>query len=304
VTAHVLAPFTAYILQRAADDRHLRKVGLHREIAGLGCAGSYPAFTVGIRELAIPAACRACRPRQVRRPQPPMHPPRLPFRTAPLAGETISSYLARLAAANLLCMQDITGCLPYWFTSRATACDDLNSTALARPGDAACLAALAGTSENALRHALPALSLAFGNPRPPVRTTLACQRCAARHGQHNPVPVSLPAHQQTCPRHQAWLGRAIQINVTPAPEITAAGRQAARLASAHGITRLVLAETTARQATAGTPAARRRATALALATPGLDPGHPDTAEAAAYPDTIKTAAKLLATPGALPGGPQ
>jgi len=63
----------------------------------------------------------------------------------------------------------------------------------------------------------------------------------------------------------------------------------------------VLAETTARQETLAGPAARRRAAALALASPGMDPGHPDTAEAAAYPETIKMAAMLL---GALSAGPE
>ena len=65
----------------------------------------------------------------------------------------------------------------------------------------------------------------------------------------------------------------------------------------------MLAETTARHNVIGGPEARKRATALTLASPGLDPESPDTAEAAAYPDTIKVAASLLRTPGALPGGP-
>jgi hypothetical protein len=58
----------------------------------------------------------------------------------------------------------------------------------------------------------------------------------------------------------------------------------------------VLAEATAREKAAGSPAARRRAIALALASPGLDPGHPDTAEAAAYPETITVAAAILSAP--------
>ena len=48
-------------------------------------------------------------------------------------------------------------------------------------------------------------------------------------------------------------------------------------------------------------AARRRAAALALASPGLDPGHPDTAEAASYPETIAMAATILSAP---PAGPE
>jgi hypothetical protein len=117
-------------------------------------------------------------------------------------------------------------------------------------------------------------------------------RCAARHGQHHPLPVHLPAHQRACERHRTWLGRTIQIDVTTAPDIIVATSRASRLAREHGVTRLVLAETTARQETLAGPTARRRAAALALASPGLDPGHPDTAEAAAYPETVKMAAML------------
>ena len=62
----------------------------------------------------------------------------------------------------------------------------------------------------------------------------------------------------------------------------------------------MLAEATAREKAAGGPAARRRAAALALASPGLDPGHPDTAEAAAYPETIEMAAAILSAPHAGP----
>jgi hypothetical protein len=69
------------------------------------------------------------------------------------------------------------------------------------------------------------------------------------------------------------------------------------LARDHGITRLVLAEATAREKAAAEPAARRRAITLALASPGLaDPGHPDAAEAAAYPETITIAAAILSAP--------
>jgi hypothetical protein len=134
---------------------------------------------------------------------------------------------------------------------------------------------------------------------PPVRATPSCRR-AARHGQHSPLPVHIPAHRRACRRHRTWIGRAIQIDITTAPDITAASRKASRLAREHGITRFVLAETTARQDAIGGPDTRPRATALALASPGLDPEHPDMA----YPETIKAAAALLRTSGALPDGPE
>lgn len=298
------APFAAYVLQRADDDRHLRGAGLHREITALGYAGSYSALTRELRGHGITAACLTCKPWQPVKPAREQRAAVLPARVAPVAGETIASYLARTAAANHLPLSAVTDVLPPWFAVRAAACDDIAKPGLLQPGDARCLAALTGITENALRHALPALAGHRDDGRPPLRSANACRRCAARHGQHHPVPVHLPAHQRACERHQTWLGRAIQIDVTTAPEIIAATSRAHRLAREHGVTRLVLAEITARQDTIGTPDARRCAAALTLASPGLDPGHPDTAEAAAYPETIKMAAALLSAPGALPAGPE
>jgi hypothetical protein len=304
-TTGSLAPFAAYMQLRADDDRHLRAAGLHREITALGYTASYPAFTRELRGHPAIDWCRACSPRQPHAPSWQSHPPQLPVRVTPLTGETISSYLSRLAAASHLPARNITGCLPPWFAARAAACDDLTTASLLRPGDTAHLAALTGISEASLRHALPALSMTRGTShRPAARAALACRRCAARHGQHHPVPVHLPAHQRACQRHRTWLGRAIQIDITTTPDIIAASRHASRLARQHGITTLVLAEITARQHAASGPGARRRTTALATASPGLDPEHPDTAEAAAYPETIKTAAALLSAHGALPAGPE
>lgn len=296
--ADSFAPFAAYIRQRAADDRHLRSTGLHRESAALGYAGSYSAFTRELRGHGITAACGTCRnwkpipPAQARE----HHPGPLPFRTAPVGGETIASYLSRTAAASHLPAGAVTACLPPWFAARASACDDLAATGQPQPADIRHLAALTGTSQTALRHALPALAGHRDDGRPAVRATLACRRCAARHGQRDPVPVHIPAHQRACRRHRTWLGHGIQIDLTAAPDIIAAIRHASTLARDHGITRLVLAEATAREKAAGSPAARRRAIALALASPGLDPGHPDTAEAAAYPETITVAAAILSAP--------
>jgi TniQ len=302
--ADTYAPFAAYILQRAGDDRHLRGAGLHREITALGYAGSYSAFTRELRGHGITAACPACKPWHPFMPAPEQRTAVLPARVAPVAGETISSYLTRTAAANHLPLTAVTDVLPPWFAARACACDDIAKPGPLRPGDARCLAALTGITENALRHALPALTGHRDGGRPPLRATAACRRCATRHGQRDPVPVHLLAHQRACERHRTWLGRVIQIDVTTAPEIAAAANRARRLARDHGVTRLVLAEITARQDTTGTPTAQLRTAALAPANPGLDPEHPDTAEAAAYPETIAMAAALLSAPGALPAGPE
>jgi hypothetical protein len=301
--ADSFVPFAAYVRQRAADDPHLRSMGLHHEAAALGYAGSYSAFTRELRGHGITVSCGTCRDWK---PVPPSRgrersPGPLPFRTAPVAGETIASYLARAAAASSLPIGAVTGCLPPWFAARAAGCDDLAATGQPQPADIRHLAALTGTTETALRHALP--SLAVGG-RPPVRATFSCSCCSARHGQRSPVPVHIPAHQRVCCRHRTWLGRTMQIDIAGVPDIAAAGRKASRLARNYGVSRFVLAETTARQGTIGKPEALRRAASLALAVPGLDPGHPDAAEAAAYPQTIKVAAAFLRTPGTLPGGPE
>ncbi len=302
--ADSFAPFAAYLRQRAGDDRHLRAAGLHREVTALGYAGSYSAFTRELRGHGIAVACRACKPWQPVTPAREQRPALLPARTAPLAGETIASYLGRVAAACHLPLSAITDVLPPSFAVRTAACDDIAKPGLLQPGDARCLAALTGITETALRHALPALAGQRDNGRPPVRFAAVCRHCAARHGQRCPVPVHLPAHLRACERHRTWLGRAIQIDLAAVPEITSASRKAARLAHQHGITRLVLAETTARHQAVGDPRTRQCTAALATANPGLDPGHPDMAEAAAYPGTIKMAAALLRAPGALPAGPE
>ena len=151
--ADSFAPFAAYVRQRAADDPHLRSTGLHREAAALGYASGLPAFTRELRGHDITAACGTCRkwkpiaPAQAREhcPGP------LPFRTAPLGGETIASDLSRTAAASHLQAGAITDCLPSWFTARAAACDDLAATGQPQPADIRHLAALTGTSQTALR---------------------------------------------------------------------------------------------------------------------------------------------------------
>ena len=300
--ADSFAPFAAYVRQRAADDPHLRSTGLHREAAALGYAGSYSAFTRELRGHGITAACGTCRKwKPIAAVQAREHcPGPLPFRTAPLGGETIASYLSRIAAVSQLPAGAITDCLPSWFAARAAACDDLAATGQPQPADIRHLAALTGTSETALRHALPALAGHRDDGRPAVRATLACRRCAARHGQRSPVPVHIPAHQRACRRHRTWLGRAIQIDLTAARTSSPPAGTRPGSPATHGITRLVLAEATAREKAAGGPAARRPAAALALASPGLDPGHPDTAEAAAYPETIEMAAAILSAPHAGP----
>ena len=191
--ADSFAPFAAYVRQRAADDPHLRSTGLHREAAALGYAGSYSAFTRELRGHGITAACGTCRkwkpiaPAQAREDCPGP----LPFRTVPLGGETIASYLARVAAASHLQAGAITGCLPPWFAARAAACDDLAATGQPQPADIRHLAALTGTSETALRHALPALAGRRAPARPRDLRLPALRRAGTGSATRSPSTFPL-----------------------------------------------------------------------------------------------------------------
>ena len=127
-------------------------------------------------------------------------------------------------------------------------------------------------------------------PRLPAGTTTTTHPSGPR--------TACQAHQRACVRHWIWLGRAIQIDLTAVPEIIHAHQDAFRLACRYGVTRFVLAEVTVRQQAAATPVdgcphVQRRIAVLASSNPGLDSGHPDTTEAAAYPETIAMAAEVL-----------
>jgi hypothetical protein len=195
--ADTYAPFAAYILQRADDDVHLRSSGLHREIATLGYAGSYQAFTRELRDLGVSPACtRHCRPPQLARVTASRQPSApLPARVAPITGETISSYLSRVAAAAHLPLTTITAVLPHWFAVRTAACDDIGTARPGRfkPGYVSRLATLTGITETALSRALPALARHRDDGRPPLGAAFACHRCAAGHRQTGLVPVHIPA---------------------------------------------------------------------------------------------------------------
>jgi hypothetical protein len=104
---------------------------------------------------------------------------------------------------------------------------------------------------------------------------------AAQPGTDRPVSSQFTSRHGSGSASATGSGSAAPPRSTSVPAVTAASSRASRLARQHGTTTLVLAETTARQDALGGPAAQQRAAALALASPGMDPGHPDIAEAAA-----------------------
>lgn len=302
--AHSFAPFADYAARRVHDDPHLRASGLHRELAGLGYTGSYSALTRELRSSGITTTCPACQhkphaafPRApIRRFQ-----QSLPIRVAPIAGQTIASYLKHLGAANHLPAGLLLAQLPPWFTARSVSHDDLTGAARASAADVESLAALTGLSAATLLRALPSFGFGFGSHhgRPLVRATHACRRCAGWHGYIKPVPVHLPAHQRLCVRHRIWLGSTRQIDLAATPEVIQAHRRAARFAHRHTAPRLILAEVTARQLIVTSRRddehhlVQQRITALGTSDQHLDSDHPDLIEAATYPETISAAAGAL-----------
>lgn len=304
--ADSFAPFAAYATRRLRDDPHLRASGLHRELAGLGYTGSYSALTRELRSSAIATTCMACQQEpQVTVSRSPIRfqPQPLPIRVAPIAGQTVASYLHGLATVNHLSVELVLAHLPPWFTARCVTHDDLAGTDRADTADAEQLARLSGLSTAALLHALPAFGPSSHHGRPPMRATHACRRCAARHQQTEPVPVHLPAHQRLCTRHRIWLGHVDQIDLAATPVIIHAHRRAESLARRYTAPRLMLAELTARQQIIATrrddeypDLVDQRITALTKSDPRLVFDHPDLIEAATYPEAIRNAAQALTRP--------
>jgi hypothetical protein len=303
--ADSFVPFAGYAAQRVRDDPHLRACGLHRELVELGYAGSYSALTRALRTNGIGTLCELCqhtpanastltpigfqwyRPGQS-----------LPIRVAPLSGETIVSYLRRLAAGNHVPLSLILAHLPSWFTARTLTHDDLCGADRIEPAGIECLALLTGLTMASLLRALPAFGLGHRDRtrRPPVRAIHACRRCAARHGRTGPVSIHLPPHQRLCRRHRIWLGGACQIDLATAPEVVHAHRRAARLAHRYGVLRLLHTEITTRQqigAARYPDPVQQRIDKMTASNPGLIVEQPDLIEAATYPEVISSAARAL-----------
>ena len=234
------APFASYCRQRLTDDPHLSRPLLRQELADLGYPGSRMSFSRAMdRHELLQLAC------QNRHEQPPApvrpHPPGsngparpLPIPVSPVSGETLSSYLGRVAAANHITATALLALLPRWFRTKIRDCDDRGQHAKLLPAAAGALhqlAAVTGSTSKALAHALPDFNYITGDPARAVRATTACQRCLAANGIHQPVPIILAAHLKICSRHQLWLpGSGLpQLDLSACPDITAAQHQARRL---------------------------------------------------------------------------
>lgn len=237
--ADAFAPFAGYTRQRMLDDPHLAGRALFAELQEIGYPGSYQTFSRALhqhqlRELRCPQ-CREPAREDYPAITPPEHRTALPRPLAPIAGETLASYLARLAEANHLGIADLLTALPPWFRTKVRNHDDRSRHHMLASVHDQALGALATLTTQTPATLLTALPAFAGHRPTPVRATNACHRCLAAAAIPPPVPVHIPAHQHICIRHQLWLSdRGLpQLDLAACREITAAQRQADALAQHH-----------------------------------------------------------------------
>jgi hypothetical protein len=156
--------------------------------------------------------------------------PRLPIPLRPAHHETLTSYVARLAAVHALPYEDLWTCLsaPTGSGSRRLIVLDRLAAATARPAAA-------------LEHALPELR----DPAPDWKQwrhypQRACPLCTARH-RGGIVRRLFAHHEMLCTRHGYWIGSTefgIDHRPTPIgqllPELTDAQHRHNRLVQRHG----------------------------------------------------------------------
>ncbi|QCX82801.1 hypothetical protein C9F11_46255 (plasmid) [Streptomyces sp. YIM 121038] len=311
-------PLASYCRQRLTEDPHLRTSVLFKEVADLGFQGSQRTFyreLIRRRRLLVLADCRETN-LQEESPQIPSgtsrtlarrreRTPVLPQRVAPIAGETLSSYLARISQANHLTVSEVLAVLPTWFSTKTNNLDDRAQHHMLAPAATHALhelAHLTSTTPVGLAHALPA----FGTGESPVRATTACHRCTASLGLREPIPVHLPIHHKVCTRHGIWLSDLGEphLDLSICPEITTAQHGASRLLRRFTPQQLTLAHQTAVEAVPPWPASPAavpnhwRYRLLALQAHNHQRGIPTDldayAHAAIYPDAIELAAAALA----------
>lgn len=304
-----------YSRQRLTEDPHLRPSTLFNELKERGLQTSRATFYRELhqfrqsgepqphpdRDLLLDLVSRS---RPLGRPS--EHAVVLPRPVTPITGESLSSYLPRLAQANHLTLAEVLAVLPSWFSTKINNPDELSQHHMLVPAttDAlSALARLARTTPQRLAGALPAFGATHTGG--PVRTTTACHCCTARRGVREPVPVHLPVHLKVCTRHGTWLSDAGQPNldVTACPEIITAQQRANRLLRRYTPQQFVLAHEVALATIAPWPATQAaillhwRHRLLTLQTVnhhrGIGTDHDTYTRAAKYPDAIALIPEIL-----------
>ena len=304
--ADTFIPFLDYSRRRLGDDPHLNPLQLLTEIAGLGYPGSHQTLRRALKRHHLEPGCPSCQApaRLAAAPAPAGHsqnPGPLPVTTAPVTGETLASYLGRLASANHVTISDLLAVLPPWFRTKISNHDDRAEHHMLAPAAGESLhhlARITAMPASALYRALPAF--AGDDPAWPVRAIWACRRCTATRGIEVPVPVHTAAYQQICTQHGLWLpaGDTPQLDLATCPEIIAAQHYASRLLRTCTPQQLIHAQLTAARSInrrAGEPSGwRQRHRLLKNANQPVGPASRDEITSAAiYPDVVNLARNLL-----------
>lgn len=165
----------------------------------------------------------------------PGEPPRALPVTAPLfGGETLGSYLTRLAQDNAMRTRALLSRIhPSLAHLEITPMTD--TAARWPPAAFDRLTTLTGRRQDHLAAAIPALCDAHRDttsPSPPgfIR---ACRRCAAAKNITVLIYLRARPHDHLCTRHRRWLRALRDIDISALPEITAAQRRHDRAARQH-----------------------------------------------------------------------
>jgi hypothetical protein len=305
-----------YSRQRLTEDPHLRLRTLFDELKELGLQASRATVYRELRQFRQPEPTPpepiAARPMLdlVNRPRPlggsVEHAVALPRPVTPITGESLNSYLPRLARANHLTLAEVLAVLPTWFSTKVNNPDQLSQHHMLVPATNDALSALAHLARTTPQHLARALP-AFGatHTRGPLRATTACQRCTARRAIREPIPVHLPVHLKVCTRHGIWLSDTGQPNldVTACPDIITAQHRVNRLLHRYTPQQLIYAHQAALATIPPWPAAQAaigghwRHRLLTVQTinhhRGLDTDHDTYTRAAKYPDVIALVPGIL-----------
>ena len=247
------ATLADYSRRRLTEDPDLRPNTLFNELKQRGLQASRATFYRELQQFRQSGAPRSHPDRNLlldlvnrSRPlgSPDEHAVVLPRPVTPITGESLSSYLSRLARANHLTLAEVLAVLPSWFSTKINNPDELSQHHMLVPGTDDALSALARlvrSTPQRIAQALPAFGATHTSG--PVRATTACHRCTARRGVGEPVPVHLPVHLKVCTRHGIWLSDTGQPNldVTACPDIITAQQRADRLLRRCTPAQLVLA---------------------------------------------------------------
>ena len=253
-------PYIAYCRRRLADDPHLRTPALLAELSVLGFDGSRATFYRALERHGIQThPCPDCHPASMSGYSPPSpgrspQPFPLPKPAAPVAGETLTSFLGRLAAVNRTSSDALLDILPHWFRVKARWHDDRWQPAHLIPWARRRRRETRRDQRlNRGSHQSRAPRLRReARPASPGRCRMPALHRSPRHPAAGPGPSS----RSPAALHQArdLASRAAglpQLDISRCPDILKAEKRARHAARQYSPEQMILAETQTQQAIAG-----------------------------------------------------